>query len=149
MGEDGAGSTTGSGASTVAHTAPPLKKRTRRKWPYIVFGVVVVLPASIFAAWTAITLNWSYSVGERSGYMQKFSRKGWVCKTWEGEIAMVNMPGAAQERWAFSVRDDDVAAQIEKLMGARVALTYAQHVGVPGTCFGETEYFITAVKAVR
>ena len=109
---------------------------------------MVVLPVAVFAAKAAIALNWSYSEGLRSGYMQKFSRKGWICKTWEGEIAQVSMPGAAQERWTFSVRDDAVAAQIEKLMGSRVALTYEQHVGVPGTCFGETEYFITAAKAI-
>lgn len=124
-------------------------KRARRKWPFVVVGVLVVLPVAVFAAWAAIAMQWSYSEGTRSGYMQKFSRKGWLCKTWEGEIAMVNMPGAAQERWTFSVRDDDVAAQINKLMGARVALSYAQHVGVPGTCFGETEYFITSVKLVQ
>lgn len=130
------------------NNAPVPRVRVRKKWPYVVFGVVVVLPIVLFTAWTSVSLNWSYSSGIRSGYLQKFSRKGWVCKTWEGEIAMVNMPGAAQDRWSFSVRDESVAGQIEKLMGARVALTYAQHVGVPGSCFGETEYFITAVKAV-
>ena len=123
-------------------------RHKRRKWPYVLVGLVVVLPVAVFAAKAAIALNWSYSEGLRSGYMQKFSRKGWICKTWEGEIAQVSMPGAAQERWTFSVRDDAVAAQIEKLMGSRVALTYEQHVGVPGTCFGETEYFITAAKAI-
>jgi len=36
-----------------------------------------------------ITLQVVYSDGERVGYIQKISRKGWVCKTWEGELAMV------------------------------------------------------------
>ena len=139
----------GQGPSGNVQAAPAtVPKRKRRKWPYVLVGLVVVLPVAVFAAKAAIALNWSYSEGLRSGYMQKFSRKGWICKTWEGEIAQVNMPGAAQERWTFSVRDDAMAAQIEKLMGSRVALTYEQHVGVPGTCFGETEYFITAAKAI-
>jgi hypothetical protein len=119
-----------------------------RKWVLIVLGVVVVIPAVLLAAWTAIALSYSYSHGERAGYIQKFSQKGWVCKTWEGQIAMVNVPGANQERFDFSVRDDSVAAQITRLMGSRVAITYDQHRGVPGTCFGETEYFVTAVKPV-
>jgi hypothetical protein len=123
-------------------------KRPRRKWPYVLFGIVVVLPIVVVMLWTEIALNWSYSTGERAGYIQKFSKKGWVCKTWEGEIAMVNMPGAAQERFAFSVRDDSIAAQITRLMGSHVAITYQQHRGVPGSCFAETEYFVTAVKAV-
>jgi hypothetical protein len=130
--------------------ATPVKapRRPRRKWPLVVFGVVVVIPAALFAAWTAITLNLTYSHGDRAGYVQKFSQKGWVCKTWEGQIAMVNVPGTNQERFDFSVRDDSVAAQISRLMGSRVAITYEQHRGVPGTCFGDTEYFVTAVKPV-
>jgi hypothetical protein len=130
--------------------ATPVKasRRPLRKWSLIVFGVVVVVPAALLAAWTAITLNVTYARGERAGYMQKFSQKGWVCKTWEGQIAMVNVPGASQERFDFSVRDDSVAAEIMRLMSSRVAISYEQHRGVPGTCFGETEYFVTGVKAV-
>ena len=130
--------------------ATPVKtdKRRRRRWPLIAFGVVVVVPALMLAAWTAITLHWTYSSGERAGFIQKFSQKGWVCKTWEGEIAMVNMPGAAQERFSFTVRDDSVAKEVTRLMGTRVALDYQQHRGVPSTCFGETDYYVTGVKAV-
>ena len=131
-----------------AATPVTTTKRHRRRWPLIVFGVVVVVPALLLAVWTTITLNWTYSSGERAGFIQKFSQKGWVCKTWEGEIAMVNMPGAAQERFSFTVRDDSVAKEVTRLMGTRVALDYQQHRGVPGTCFGETEYFVTGVKAV-
>ena len=123
-------------------------KHHRRRWPFVLFGVGVVLPILLFVAWTEIALHWTYSSGQRAGFIQKFSQKGWVCKTYEGEIAMVNMPGAAQERFAFTVRDDNVASQITKLMGAHVAITYAEHRGVPGTCFGDTQYFVTGVQAV-
>lgn len=131
-------------------SATPMKppRRPRRKWPFVLFGIVIVLPILAIGLWTTIALEWSYSRGDRAGYIQKFSKKGWVCKTWEGEIAMVNMPGAAQERFGFSVRDDSVAAQITRMMGSHVAIHYEQHRGVPGGCFGETEYYVTGVTAV-
>jgi hypothetical protein len=123
-------------------------RRKRPRWPLIVFGVVVVLPLLLMTAWTSITLNWVYSNGDRAGFIQKFSRKGWICKTWEGEIAMVNLPGASQERFSFTVRDDSVAREITRLMGSRVALVYAEHRGVPGSCFGDTQYYVTGVKSL-
>jgi hypothetical protein len=99
--------------------------------------------------WVWLTVSWSYSEGERAGYVQKFSRKGWLCKTWEGEIAMVTMPGAIPDRFEFSSRDDAVAAQINALAGQRVVLTYQQHKFIPTSCFGETEYFVTSARALN
>jgi hypothetical protein len=110
-------------------------------------GLLVVL-AALFALYTMVTLKWSYSAGERAGYMQKLSSKGFVCKTWEGELQLVAIPGSTPEKFLFSVRDDTVAARINATMGKRVALTYEQHIGVPTSCFGETEYFVTDVKEV-
>ncbi|MBL8490952.1 MAG: hypothetical protein JNM82_09255 [Rhodocyclaceae bacterium] len=112
----------------------------------LAFVVLVVLAA---AAWVWLALSWSYSEGERAGYVQKFSRKGWLCKTWEGEIAMVTMPGAIPDRFEFSVRDDGVAAKINALAGKRVVLTYEQHKFVPSSCFGETEYFVVDARAIE
>ena len=121
--------------------------RRRRKWPWILLAVVLT-PVLILAAWTAITLSYTYSeAGHRAGYLQKLSHKGWICKTWEGELAMANpLPGAMPEKFEFSVRDDSVAHQIQRLMGQRVAITYEEHRGVPLRCFGETEYYVTAVR---
>lgn len=110
---------------------------------------VVVLIVGGFAAYTWSALKISYSSGDRSGYVQKLSKKGWVCKTWEGEMAMVSMPGTAPEIFHFSVRDDAVANKINQALGKRVAIHYEQHKGVPTQCFGETEYFITDVKVVE
>jgi hypothetical protein len=127
--------------------ARPLRRR-RRKWPWIVLGVVVLVPVLALTAWTAITLNWSYSKGTRTGYVQKFSKKGWVCKTWEGEIAMVNVPGAMQERFAFTVRNDSIANLINRYQGQRVVLEYDQHLGIPSSCFGDTQYFVKGVRGL-
>nr|HRC88078.1 hypothetical protein [Thermoanaerobaculia bacterium] len=77
---------------------------------------------------------------------QKFSRKGWVCKTWEGELAMVNLPGTAPEIFRFSVRNDAVAEKINQALGNRVVLSYQQHLGLPTDCFGETSYFVVDVR---
>ncbi len=99
-------------------------------------------------AWVWLTLHWSYSDGERAGYVQKLSRKGWLCKTWEGEMAMVTMPGAIPEKFLFTVPDDALAESINAQAGKRVVLTYQQHKFVPSSCFGETEYFVDGVKAI-
>jgi hypothetical protein len=112
-------------------------------------GGVVALLVVVLGAYTFFTLTWAYSRGERAGYVQKFSQRGWLCKTWEGELAMVNVPGALQERFEFTVRDDLVAQHLLGSMGKRVTVTYDQHKGVPTSCFGETEYFVTAVKVLE
>ena len=111
-------------------------------------AAIVVIAILLFVAYTWLVLSWSYSSGERAGYVQKFSHKGWLCKTWEGEMALVSMPGTVAEKFYFSVRDDALAKRINQSIGQRVALTYEQHVGIPFSCFGETQYFIVDIKHV-
>jgi hypothetical protein len=124
------------------------KRGSKARWIAIAFFILIVLPVGGFAAWTWLTLRISYSSGERVGYVQKISKKGWVCKTWEGELAMVNLPGTAPQIFAFSVSDDKVARALEDAAGKRVSISYEQHKGVPSSCFGETEYFIGGVRVV-
>ncbi len=113
----------------------------------ILAGFVVVV-ALLFAAYVAIALSWSYPTGERAGYLQKLSSKGWICKTWEGEQSLVSLPGATPEKFLFTVRSPEVVAQLNAAMGKRVTLNYEQHKGLPTSCFGETEYFVTGMKEV-
>jgi hypothetical protein len=96
-----------------------------------------------------VVLSWNYSTGERAGWVQKFSKKGWLCKTWEGEMAMVSMPGSTTEKFFFTVWDEAVAAQINKSMGKRVSLHYDEKVGLPTSCFGETRHYVTGVTRVE
>ena len=117
-----------------------------RKWLLIAVALLILVPALGFGAWVWATLNYSYSTGERTGYVQKISNKGWVCKSWEGELTMTTQPGVPAQLFQFSVRDPEVAKKILSMTGDRVTLTYEQHVGVPTTCFGETEYFIVGAK---
>jgi len=114
-------------------------------------GVLIglLLIAALVAGYFWSAWRWSYASGERAGWVQNFSRKGWLCNTWEGEMAMVSMPGASTEKFAFTVWDENAAEQINKLMGRRVTLHYEQRVGLPTTCFGETRYYVTKVTLVE
>jgi hypothetical protein len=136
-------------ARAEAETSEHVRAEPKRKrWALRIGTAVILVPVLLLSLWTAITLNFTYAAGDRAGYVQKFSKKGWLCKTWEGEIAMANIPGTMPEIFSFTVRDDSVAKELSKLMGQRVALDYQQHRGVPGTCFGETEYYVTHVKPI-
>jgi hypothetical protein len=125
-------------------TPVPVKKKHRKV--FIILFSLLLIPAVIVALWIWVSLGYSYSSGERAGYVQKISKKGWICKTWEGELAMANLPGTMPQIFAFTVRNDSIAKVIEQNAGKQVSLTYDQHRGVPTTCFGETEYFVTGVR---
>jgi len=128
---------------------PPASEiRKKRHWKLWLILAFVLLPAVLFALYTWATLHFAYARGERAGYVQKISRKGWLCKTWEGELAMTTVPGVAPQIWEFTVWGDATAREIEQTAGHRVALSYQQHRGVPSSCFGETEYFVTGVRRV-
>lgn len=109
---------------------------------------LVILPLLLLAAYVWFVLNWSYSTGERAGYVQKLSKRGIVCKTWEGELALVTMPGTVAEKFFFTVWDDAIAEKINQSIGQRVALEYDQHIGIPTNCFGESQYFVKGVRVV-
>jgi hypothetical protein len=134
-----------------APAATPKKGFLRRHWGKVTIAVVVLVPALVFTIWAGSALSYTYSSGQRVGFVQKFSKKGWICKTWEGELAMVNMPGALSQIFAFTVRSDSVAKALTDAMAkgqVRVEIQYDQHLGVPTSCFGETEYFVTGVRVV-
>ncbi len=128
------------------HTQARRPGFVRRHWGKLLLATLVLVPILVVVIWTTIALGFSYSDGTRTGYNQKLSRKGWLCKTWEGEIALTAQPGVAPEIFRYSVRDDAVARQIQALEGSRVTLHYEQHKGLPTNCFGETEYFATGVQ---
>jgi hypothetical protein len=127
---------------------PPKKSFRRRHWGKLLIAAVILIPAVGITLWTAIALGYSYSSGERVGYLNKFSKKGWLCKTYEGEVAMVNLPGQLAGTFQFTVRDDSIAALINKAQGQRVAVSYTQHKGLPTSCFGETDYFVKGIKVL-
>ncbi len=114
---------------------------------FLFLGLPVL--GGLFALYLWAALSWTYSTGERAGWVQKLSKKGWVCKTWEGELAMITMPGSAQEKFFFTVWDEEIARQINAAMGKRVALHYDEKVGLPTTCFGETRHWVNKVTVVQ
>jgi hypothetical protein len=128
-------------APAPAPAAPPRRPRL-----ILWFLTPLVILGGAGALFTWVTLSYSYSRGERVGYLQKFSQRGWVCKTWEGELAMATMPGVVPEKFYFSTRNEAVAAQVNSAIGKRVRIRYAQHKFVPTSCFGETEFFVAEAQ---
>jgi hypothetical protein len=126
---------------------PIIAAPRRRVW-LIGLGALVVL-CVLFSLYLGLAFAWSYSDGQRAGILQKFSRKGWICKTYEGELAMSIVPGVAPTIWEFSVRDPAVVSRLKSAIGDRVALHYTEHRGVPTTCFGQTNYFVDSVNVVH
>jgi hypothetical protein len=129
-------------APAAVETKP--KKLKWKRW----LALVILVPFAGFALYTWSTLAFKYSKGDRAGYLQKFSQKGWLCKTWEGEIAMANLPGTMPEVFDFTVRNDSVAALLRGMAGQRIAIIYEQHKGVPTNCFGDTEYYVVGVNPI-
>ena len=120
-----------------------------RRHPLIITLVVLIaLPLLVFTLWAGVTLNYTYSSGDRAGFLQKISKRGWLCKTWEGELQLSAIPGSQPEKFLFTTRSDSIAKLLSSMSGQRVVLDYKQHIGVPGTCFGDTEYFVTGVRLV-
>lgn len=127
-------------------TQPPVKRSRWKSRLKLTIALIVLVPVLLGGLYTWSSLSYSYGSGDQTGYVQKFSREGWLCKTWEGELAMVNLPGAMPRIFRFTVRDDSIANLITKSMGQNVAITYEEHRGVPTSCFGETPYYVTNVR---
>jgi flagellar basal body-associated protein FliL len=125
-------------------TAEDIKRKALK-----IIALLIVVLIVIAGGYMAIVLNWSYSKGDRVGFIQKFSEKGWLCKTWEGELQMLPVPGAVPEKFLFSVRDKTVINKINSSQGKKISLTYEQHKGIPTKCFGESEYFAVDAKVLE
>jgi hypothetical protein len=124
------------------------RKRWWHRWK-LILALVLLTPVVLVALYTATALSWSYSEGQRAGYLQKFSKKGWLCKTWEGELALSTVPGVAPTMWNFTVRKESTARQINLALGRRVLMYYQEHRGVPTSCFGDTSYFVDSIRIVQ
>ncbi len=121
----------------------------RRHWGKLMILTLFGLPLSGLLLWSAAAMSYAYSSGTRTGYVQKLSRKGWVCKTWEGELAMATAPGVSPQIFTFTIRNDSLASALERDMGAgRVAVQYDEHRGLPTSCLGDTPYFVVSYRVV-
>ena len=138
----------GPSASPSSGATAPRKSFARRNWGKLIVLTLLGLPLAVFGIWAAISLSWSYSSGQRVGYVQKISHKGFVCKTWEGTLYTDIAKGFRSDSFTFTVRSDSLAHFIEKQSGKKVAVHYEQHIKVPSSCFGDTEYFVTKVDTL-
>lgn len=125
-----------------------MEPATRKKLILLPLTIATII-LTLAALYLLFVLKWSYSEGERIGYVQKFSDKGWICKTWEGELAMFPVVAMQAEKFLFTVRDDAVASRLNQSLGKKVALHYEEHKGVPTSCFGETPYYVVEVRVLE
>jgi hypothetical protein len=114
-----------------------------------IFLWILLIAVVAVVGWTAFTLSWAYSEGDRAGVLQKFSKRGWVCKTYEGELALYIVGGVAPQIWNFSTRDEELARKLTEVVGKNIQLHYAEHRGVPTNCFAETSYFAESFVVVE
>lgn len=121
----------------------------RRHWGKMSLLSIFLLLALIGGIWTSIAVFYTYSTGDRTGYLQKLSRKGWICKTWEGEVAMSNVPGQMPEKFYFTIHGDSLARAFQAAEGKRVTISYSQHVAIPTSCFGDTPYWASSVRVTE
>ncbi len=129
----------------MTEPVPEAPRRGLKRKTKLILLSVLLAPIALFVLYTWAALTWDFSDGERAGILQKFSEKGWICKTYEGELAMTSVPGVMPVLWAFSVRDDEVARQLRDAIGKHIAVHYTEHKGIPTECFGETSYFVDSV----
>lgn len=132
----------------MAHNPAAFETRRPPRWLWRLGILLPLIVLLLGAAWTWVALNWSYSEGERAGVLQKFSRKGWICKTYEGELAQYVVGGVAPQIWHFSTRDPELAKQLSSHVGRQLRIHYSEHRGVPGNCFAETPYFAESFTLV-
>ncbi len=135
-------------AGATARTSPPQKSFVRRHWGKLTLLTLLGVPTVALVVWTVVAMTYTYSSGERAGYVQKMSRKGWMCKTWEGTLYTDIARGFRSDSFNFTVRSDSIAHLVDSLSGKRVAVRYDQHVGLPTSCLGDTEYFVSGVRAI-
>lgn len=121
----------------------PMKK------PLTILSTLLLVALLGLAGYIWLAMSWSYSSGERAGLLQKFSKKGWLCKTWEGELLLTSMPGAIPEKFEFTVRDERIVDELNRNAGRKVILSYEQHKGLPTSCFGDTQYFVNRVAVFK
>lgn len=110
---------------------------------------IILIPLLLFVIYTFFTLHWVYSSGERVGFVQKISEKGFICKTYEGEQGLVTVPGTQAEKFFFTAKNEAIYNKINETNGQRVRLIYKQHKWIPTSCFGDTEYFVYDVKVLK
>ena len=112
-----------------------------------ILTIVIILALGGFIYWKYYFV---YSEGNRSGILQKFSYKGTIFKTYEGELILSSIRSTgnitlASEKFFFSVKNKDVAKKMENMQGHFVTLHYKMKNGtLPWQ--GDSPYIVDSVK---
>ena len=124
--------------------------KSKMKKFFIWFTLIVLVILAIFIYWK---YYFTYSEGNRAGLLQKFSYRGQMFKTWEGELILSSVKSSqnvalASEKFLFSVTDKNAAEKLSHLEGTFISVHYIQK---NGRLFwrGDTEYFVDSIMPVR
>lgn len=107
----------------------------------LVYGILAIVLAT--SAYIAALYYATFSDGIRTGELIKFSHKGYIFKTWEGELSQ-GLSGS--QKFAFSVMDNEpeLIEQMKLNQGKFVKIEYIERYGT-FSWWGETNYYITKV----
>lgn len=126
-----------------------LPKRRFKLAKYLgILFFLIVAGCGIYVYWK---YYFTYSSGNRFGLLQKFSHKGNVFKTYEGELILSSVRGnfnvpLASEKFYFSVTKKDVANKLMNIQGKNITVHYKEkHGTLPWQ--GDTKYIVDSVQA--
>jgi hypothetical protein len=131
----------------TSRSETPVRRKKSSIWKVlrmIIIGIVLLIAGIIYWKY-----YFTYSTGNRFGLLQKFSHKGNVFKTYEGEMILSSVEGnqnvpIASEKFYFSVTDKRIASQLMDLQGKHVTVHYMQKNGTL-SWRGESEYIVDSV----
>jgi len=114
-----------------------------------VIAVIVLIVISIIY----VKYFYTYSEGYRAGLLQKFSHKGAIFKTYEGEIILSSVSSSrdvalASEKFLFSVTNKSLVRQFDTLQGQPVIVHYRQK-NAPVFWRGDSPYLVDSIKVKR
>ncbi len=136
-----------SGQTPIKKTTHPIVKFFKKVLLFFVLLFVLALTGLYFY------FNYTYSEGSRAGMLMKFSNKGYVFKTYEGELNLggINpLPGntIANNIWKFSVKNDSIAKLLQNKEGQMLRLHYKEKVkNLPWQ--GDTKFFVDGVDVIK
>jgi len=132
----------------MAEEKRPFKSRVKS---FLKKVLIVLIFFGAFALWTC---SWTYSEGTRAGQLIKFSKKGIMFKTYEGELNMGGLrtgdakDGLEGNLWQFSVLDENIIKELENAEGKRVKLSYKERYKAMAWQ-GDTNYFVVGVEVIE
>ena len=113
--------------------------------------VIFLIALALLALFIWWNYYFTYSEGNRYGLLQKFSHRGNMFKTYEGELILSSVRGnqnvtIASEKFFFSVTDENIAKKLDELQGQNITVHYLEKKSV-AFWRGDSRYIVDSVSA--